>query len=420
MPTVDYTIRWTGQFEAPASGEVQFAVSSNSAANLYINGKRIRPPGVVKNLVAGKRYEIRVDYYQNRGRAMCKLLWDVAGNGQLQPVPADALYPTVAVPEAGAFALAGDPRGPTPAARGVLLVDGSFVPGTADSADDQTLMLSAATANPSNSPAPASPASTSVQSAHPSPESFHSPREPAFSTVAGDFAAGELQTLTDGKVRLSSVVLGEASFDTATQAVAAVLREVQPSGRWIIRTTTGGSLHANAFRVEGQTLTLDEPLIGALSLKLTDVTDITAADAQSPLVMPSPRISIQLSRSFGTPMLALTSHRRLVLAALLCAGTLPARAHPESISTLRLVLGRQTIWATLALPIRDLTRWFPPGRYTNYAAEVSRELQATAADLFELRVDGQAVAAARSAARPGSPGFILVEIDFPSGPHPNP
>lgn len=89
-------------------------------------------------------------------------------------------------------------------------------------------------------------------------------------------------------------------------------------------------------------------------------------------------------------------------------------AHPESLSNLRLVIGAQELHATLTLPVRDLTRWFPPGRYANYTADVVNELQRTGGTLLDIDWDGESVAASKNVnVHPGKTGFIIAEICYP-------
>ena len=92
----------------------------------------------------------------------------------------------------------------------------------------------------------------------------------------------------------------------------------------------------------------------------------------------------------------------------------PAQAHPESLSNLRLVLGAKELRATLTLPLRDLTGWFPPGRYHNYIADVVGELQKTGDSLLEVSWDDAAALTPLSVnVHPGNSGFIVADLRYP-------
>ena len=92
----------------------------------------------------------------------------------------------------------------------------------------------------------------------------------------------------------------------------------------------------------------------------------------------------------------------------------PAQAHPESLSNLRLVFGAKELRATLTLPLRDLTGWFPPGRYHNYIADVVGELQKTGDSLLEVSWDDAAALTPLSVnVHPGNSGFIVADLRYP-------
>ena len=116
----------------------------------------------------------------------------------------------------------------------------------------------------------------------------------------------------------------------------------------------------------------------------------------------------------------MNNHRRtphccicLVAAALLfcCASTVSA--HPEGFSGLRLVLRDDGIHAILTLHTRDMSRWFPPTKYPNYVADVSKKLAADGPSLLEIQLDD--VAATSIAVRTSSPevGMLEIDLDYP-------
>src|SRR5436309_10309596 len=108
-----------------------------------------------------------------------------------------------------------------------------------------------------------------------------------------------------------------------------------------------------------------------------------------------------------------------LLVLLLIAGLSPsaAIAHPESLSTLRLTIQGDppALHATLTLPVRDLSKWFPPRRYANYLSEVSQQLQRDADGLLEIHCDPGApgLKTLRADVHPGETGFIIAEMTYP-------
>lgn len=99
----------------------------------------------------------------------------------------------------------------------------------------------------------------------------------------------------------------------------------------------------------------------------------------------------------------------LVATALLSRTTL---AHPESFSNVRFTLSPSAMHVTLILPVRDLSRWFPPGRYKNYTADVVRELSTQVGDLLVVGWDGEIAKPTHTNVHAGQVGFIIVEEDF--------
>ena len=90
-----------------------------------------------------------------------------------------------------------------------------------------------------------------------------------------------------------------------------------------------------------------------------------------------------------------------------------AGAHPESVSNMRLTLAPAGLHAVMTLPTRDLTRWFPPGRYPDYVADVVRELQGQADSLLQVRWDDAVAHLSRANVHRGLTGFVIAELDYP-------
>ena len=86
-----FSIRWTGKVEARMTGPHTFLVRADNDARLWIGGKPLRNRGTI-GLEAGKMYDLRLEYYENRGAAMVQLLWSAPGLRR-QVVPEGQLTP---------------------------------------------------------------------------------------------------------------------------------------------------------------------------------------------------------------------------------------------------------------------------------------------------------------------------------------
>jgi len=80
-----FSARWSGLFQAKHSETYTFYTISDDGVRLWVNGKKLIDRWVAQSanqefsgtiaLVAGKKYDIRFEYYENTGQASAKLLY---------------------------------------------------------------------------------------------------------------------------------------------------------------------------------------------------------------------------------------------------------------------------------------------------------------------------------------------------------
>lgn len=96
-----YSVRWTGQVRPAHSEEYAFHVTSNDGVRLWVDGRLIidnwSSHAVTEDvgriaLEAGRKYDIRVDYFQHLGTATMKLEWSSPTLAR-EVVPTTRLYP---------------------------------------------------------------------------------------------------------------------------------------------------------------------------------------------------------------------------------------------------------------------------------------------------------------------------------------
>ena len=99
----EFTVRWEGELEAQFAEPYAFQVVSDDRIRLWLNAELIidewyehaeAKSTAVVNLEAGRRYVVRLDFFENRGRAMVRFLWS-SPSTPLQPVPQSQLYPVI-------------------------------------------------------------------------------------------------------------------------------------------------------------------------------------------------------------------------------------------------------------------------------------------------------------------------------------
>ena len=101
IPGTKYSIRWTGQVMAQFSEAYTFQLNAGGGNRLWVDGKLIIDkfqevyPGSFNssaiNLVAGQKYDIKLEYFNSDDRSLMELLWSSASTPQ-EYVPLSQLY----------------------------------------------------------------------------------------------------------------------------------------------------------------------------------------------------------------------------------------------------------------------------------------------------------------------------------------
>ncbi|MBD1824918.1 DUF4347 domain-containing protein [Cyanobacteria bacterium FACHB-DQ100] len=111
-----FSVRWTGQLLAPTTGAYQFFTTTDDGVRLFINGQQVinsfvNQPATERtgtiNLVAGQRYDVRMEYFENGGQAVAQLAWAAPGITK-QVVPTTQLFSTAPPPLAPENGLRGE------------------------------------------------------------------------------------------------------------------------------------------------------------------------------------------------------------------------------------------------------------------------------------------------------------------------
>jgi len=85
----NYSIRWTGKLKAPDSGKYQLGLRGNDGFRLFVNGKLLidnweklsySTKTVDIDFVKGQKYDIVVEFHENRGEANIELIWNYGLN----------------------------------------------------------------------------------------------------------------------------------------------------------------------------------------------------------------------------------------------------------------------------------------------------------------------------------------------------
>lgn len=81
----NYSVRWTGQLEAPDSGKYKLGLRGNDGFRLYLNGKLVidqweklsySTKTIDIDFSKGQKYDITVEFHESRGEANIELIWN--------------------------------------------------------------------------------------------------------------------------------------------------------------------------------------------------------------------------------------------------------------------------------------------------------------------------------------------------------
>jgi len=99
-----FSVRWTGYVQPAYSERYTFSAKANDGARLWVNGTQLVDKWVIDpnpdtsegsiDLQAGRKYDIRLDYYQFQGPGYVKLSWS-SSSQPLEVIPTNRLYPAV-------------------------------------------------------------------------------------------------------------------------------------------------------------------------------------------------------------------------------------------------------------------------------------------------------------------------------------
>jgi iron transport multicopper oxidase len=97
-----YSTRWTGQVQAQYSEDYNFVVRSDDGVRLWVGGQlvvddwtlhSVTEKRAIVHLSAGRKYDIKIEYFESVGDASISLLW-TSPSTPLAVIPTILLYPT--------------------------------------------------------------------------------------------------------------------------------------------------------------------------------------------------------------------------------------------------------------------------------------------------------------------------------------
>jgi glucose/arabinose dehydrogenase len=147
-----FSARWTGQVQATVTGTHTFYTVSDDGVRLWVNNVLVvnnwtdhaptENSGTI-NLTAGQRYDVKMEFYENAGGAVARLLWSATGLAK-QVIPQARLFPAGSTPP--------PPPPPPPTGTGLSAVyyDNLDFTGTTVSRVDPTVNFDWGTGSPAS------------------------------------------------------------------------------------------------------------------------------------------------------------------------------------------------------------------------------------------------------------------------------
>jgi len=284
VPADGYSVSWTGQIEARSSEATAFGLDAANGARLWIDGKIILDTQAVHHrdgivdMIAGSRYDIRIDLVKSGGIGGCRLSWgsanfppDIVGNSQLFYVPESGVPGPATRPNPFFVAT------PLPATRGLVLRDGSIIPGDPVFGDRKELRLRMASGREVAVPVE----EIDCINFRPMPADMVgkvSVMKAGLLTETGDVMEGEYCGLGDGKLKIISVLFGMSNV-ACGEVVAVRIKPVagvrQPS-KYIVRTTGGAVYMAQSIKddIAKACITIEHALLGTIVFGAGELAEI--------------------------------------------------------------------------------------------------------------------------------------------------
>lgn len=105
LPADNFSVRWSGSVEAVSSGGTKIQTVSDDGVRVWVNNQLVidnwtahapTTNTATVSMVAGQRYNVVVEYFEQGGGATMQLQWQAAGTSAFVAIPADRLYPGAA------------------------------------------------------------------------------------------------------------------------------------------------------------------------------------------------------------------------------------------------------------------------------------------------------------------------------------
>ncbi|MCH2060056.1 MAG: PA14 domain-containing protein [Verrucomicrobiales bacterium] len=264
-----FSVRWEGEIQAPASGPVAFHATTDDGVRLWVGGQLIidewRPRVATEIsgeliLQAGRRYPVRMDYYQATKDASASLSWSGPGL-EKELVPVEMLF---AKPPA---------RPPREIAPGIVLKGGSFLAGKVIGMDQQDFRVSYL----GEMPLKVRRQNIGALQFIPLTESGLAQvagRRPGCVLRGGDYLVSELVSLGEGQIEVMSTVFGRRELKAEEVHFVKLGDFRMANANFEVRTRSGSLLRAEWLMLDDRRALVKDNSFCWINLDPGDVTAV--------------------------------------------------------------------------------------------------------------------------------------------------
>jgi len=275
FPDKNYSVRWTGQLEAPYTEEYTFKISTDEGVRLWIDGRLVinelsnrttRTFTGTVPLQRGERSDVRLESVHRAGQGNLKALWSSKSKPEAV-LGGEGVFPSfepVEVEETDGNEVDESQT------LGVFSWGGSRIASNPRTADDSAVKFEAG-----NYPERISTVNVARIVLRPVPIKHRGRLEAGRSGVLlrnGDFIEGEFQSLKEDWLVLNSILLGVKVYglDEVMALVLAKIKEPTKSSRFELKLENGSLFHVRGFKVDEGKITVDDPTVGKMKIPLIE------------------------------------------------------------------------------------------------------------------------------------------------------
>lgn len=242
-----YSVRWEGELEAPISGKVTLHTVTNDGVRLWIGdqkridewrGMTATEHQAEVQMVAGRRYPFKMEYFQDEGTAEVRLFWSGAGLPR-QVVPAEKFF------------VRGGVRLLSRTGTGLLLKGGSFLSGAITDVDEKAVRIDYLNGGTLRIPRQ-NIGGLQLSPISPSRVSDVAKLNPGCALRNGDYFESSLISYDQGTLRMQSSLFGKRDFLPGKVAFLKLGDFKRSKANFELHTRSGSRLRADWLMLDGK------------------------------------------------------------------------------------------------------------------------------------------------------------------------